>query len=85
MSLAPEAEAILSAIDDLAVDIARLCPECAEKAAHMASLARELHGGSVDRGVVQDALGAESFDENLSDVKVRSTAEAVVRMSRETD
>lgn len=81
--MADDPDAILETIVELAMGIARQCPDCADSASHIASLAGELRAGSIDRGVVQDVLEAEMGEGDLSDLHVRSTAESVVKASRE--
>jgi hypothetical protein len=76
-------DAILGTIVDLAMGIGRQCPDCADAASQIASLAGELRAGPIDRGAVQDVLEAEMGDGDLSDVRVRSTAEAVVRAAQD--
>ena len=76
-------DAILGTIVELAMGLARHCPECADSAAKIASLAGELRAGPIDRGAVQDALDAEIGENDLSDVRVRAAAESVVKAARE--
>ncbi len=76
-------DAILGTIVELAMGIGRQCPDCADAASQIASLAGELRAGPIDRGAVQDVLEAEMGDGDLSDVRVRSTAEAVVRAAQD--
>ncbi|MGA0598595.1 hypothetical protein [Enterovirga sp. CN4-39] len=76
-------DAILGAIVELAMGVARQCPDCADSAAKIASLAGELRAGPIDRGAVQDALDAEIGENDLSDVRVRAAAESVVKATRE--
>ena len=76
-------DAILGTIVDLAMGIGRQCPDCADAASQIASLAGELRAGPIERGVVQDVLEAEIEDGDLSDVRVRSTADSVVKAAQD--
>jgi hypothetical protein len=80
--MSTDPDAILGTIVDLAMDIARQCPDCAEPASQIASLAGELRAAKVDRGAVQDVLDAQMGENDLSDVRVRATAESVVKAAR---
>ncbi len=76
-------DTILGTIVELAMGIARQCPDCADPASQIASLAGELRAGPIDRGAVQDVLEAQMGESDLSDVRVRSTVESVVKAARE--
>ena len=80
--MSDDPDAVLGTIVDLAMGIARQCPDCAEPAARIASLAGDLRAGQVDRGAVQDVLDAQMGENDLSDVRVRATAESVVKAAR---
>ena len=73
---------ILDTIATLAMDIARQCPDCADHASRIASLAGQIQGNKVDRGAIQDALDTQMVDSGLSDLKVRSTTEAIVKAAK---
>ena len=64
-------------IVDLATDIARSSPECAEKAMQIADLAREFDR-LPDRSAVQDALETNLVDTDLSDPRIQTTTSAVM-------
>ncbi len=64
-------------IVDLATDIARSSPECAEKAMQIADLAREFDR-LPDRSAVQDALETNLVDTELSDPRIQTTTSAVM-------
>ena len=81
--MADDPDAILGTIVELAMGIARQCPDCADPASQIASLAGELRAAPIDRGAVQDVLEAQMGEGDLSDVRVRSTAESVVKAARE--
>jgi hypothetical protein len=81
--MADDPDTILGTIVDLAMGIARQCPDCADPASQIASLAGELRAGPIDRGAVQDVLEAQMGEGDLSDVRVRSTVESVVKAARE--
>jgi hypothetical protein len=80
--MADDPDTILGTIVELAMGIARQCPDCADPASQIASLAGELRAGPIDRGAVQDVLESQMGDSDLSDVRVRSTAESVVKAAR---
>ena len=80
--MADDPDTILGTIVELAMGIARQCPDCADPASQIASLAGELRAGPIDRGAVQDVLESQMGDSDLSDVRVRSTAESVVMAAR---
>ncbi|NNM74671.1 hypothetical protein [Enterovirga aerilata] len=81
--MASDPDAVLGTIVELAMDIARQCPDCADSASRIAALAGELRAGPVDRGAVQDVLEAEMDEGDLSDMRVRSTAASVVKAARD--
>ena len=82
--MADDPDAILETIVELAMGIARQCPDCADGASRIASLAGELRAGSIDRGAVQDVLEAQMDESDLSDVHVRSTVDSVVKAVRDS-
>lgn len=82
MSTQPDPDAVLDTIATLAMDIARQCPDCADSASQIASLAGEVRGAGVDRGAVQDALDSQMADSGMSDLQVRSTTEAVIKAAK---
>ena len=68
----------VSAIINLAEEIARLSPECAEKALKISDFARELSGFQPDHASIQDAIESEMLDDEISDTRARSVASAVI-------
>ena len=80
--MADDPDAILDTIVELATGIARQCPDCADSASRIASLAGGMRGGSVDRGAVQDVLDAQMGGSDLSDVSVRTTTESVIKAAK---
>ncbi len=68
----------VSAIVNLAEEIARLSPECAEKALKIIEFARELRDYQPDRTSIQDAIESEILDDEISDTRARSVASAVM-------
>lgn len=71
---------LLDTISDLALAIARRAPDCADDAKHIASLAAQLQASPPDRGAIQDALDSRLSDaDGVSDLQVRSAADAVVK------
>ena len=75
--------AILETIVTLAEEIARASPECADKAMKIADLAGEIHVGGLDRTAVQDAIELELADSDMSDVRLASATDAVLKAVRE--
>ncbi len=71
----------LDAILALADEIARLAPDCADRAMRIAEFARDL-GSEPDAATVEDAIVAETADSDLSDTQVRTTARSVVDAMR---
>lgn len=76
-------DALLATIVELATGIARQCPDCADQASRIASLAGQIRAASIDRGAVQDVLDAQMAENDLSDVRVRTTTESVLKAARE--
>ena len=64
-------------IVELAEQIARGSPECAEKAMQIADLAREFHRAP-DWTAVQDAIEVSLLDTDLSVPRIQATTTAVV-------
>ncbi len=79
----PNADALIDAAIELALEIGRLCPESADRAQRLAAIVSELRVAPLDRGAVQDAIGSETVDSDLSDAQVRTTTEAVLRAARD--
>ena len=77
-----EPSALLETIGTLALEIARHCPDCAEKASRIAALAAEVVPAKIDRGAIQDALETELGDGDVSDLHVRTATEAVVKAAK---
>lgn len=76
---AADTDSLIDCVSELALDIARLCPDCAEKAQQLVSLVGQIRSRPLDRGAIQDAIGCEMVDTDLSDAQVRTTTEAVLR------
>jgi hypothetical protein len=74
-------QAVLDSIVMLADQIARAAPECAEQAMQIVKLAHEL-GPAPDRDLVKDAIDIETADSDVSDARIESTADAVMRVVR---
>ena len=81
MPAASERQAVLDTIVMLAEQIARTSPECAEPAMQIVRLVNEL-GPEPDRALVKDTIEVETADTDLSDARVQSTADAVMRAVR---
>ena len=75
--------AILETIVSLAEEIARTSPECTHKAVKIVELVGELDARDIDRGAVQDAIEVETADSDLSDVRLASATDAVLKAARE--
>ena len=74
----PHTDAVIAAITDLADEIARLCPDCAERAKSIGSLVAQLRSAPIDRETVRDALDAQTVDSELSEPRLQAAVEAVV-------
>ena len=72
---------MLDAVVMLADQIARTSPESADQAMQIAKLVHEL-GPEPDRALVKDTIDAETADTDLSDARVQSTADAVMKVVR---
>ena len=75
----PQTDSIMDAISDLADEIARLCPDCADRAKQLVELVGQLRAAPLDREAVQDAIDAQTADSDLSDSQARTTADAVLK------
>jgi hypothetical protein len=75
--------AILETIVNLAEEIARTSPDCAHKAVKIVELVGELDARDIDRAAVQDAIEVETADSDLSDVRLASATDAVLKAARE--
>lgn len=78
----PDAQALMASICDLAMEIARLCPDAAERGEQLVALVGELRQVPVDRDAVEDAITSRTMDSDLSESQVRSTTEAVIKAAR---
>jgi hypothetical protein len=81
MSTASERQTVLDTVVMLADQIARTSPECAEPAMQIVKLVNEL-GPEPDRTLIKDTIDLETADTDLSDARVQTTAEAVMRAVR---
>ncbi len=79
------ADSMLDAIADIALQIARTCPDCADAATRITKLVSEVRGAALDRGAIRDAVETGTADSDLSDARLDATVEAVVKMSRSPD
>ena len=82
MPSSTDPETLLDTITTLALEIGQRCPDCADQAGRIATLAREIRAAPLDRGAIQDVLEAETSEADLSDVHVRTTTEAVIRAAK---
>ena len=76
MAASRQRQQTLDAIQALIDEIARISPDCAEKAMQISDLVRGLEPGP-DRAMIEDTIIAETADSDLSDSQVRSTAKSV--------
>lgn len=74
-----QTESVLETISTLAMDIGRHCPTCATRASQIVALTAEIYGSGADRGTIQDVIEAEALDSGMSDARVSTTTEAVVK------
>lgn len=75
----------LDTIQALVDEIARISPDCAEKAMQISELVRGLEPGP-DRSTIEDTITAETADSDLSDSQVRTTARSVANaVNRDPD
>ena len=81
MSSASQHQAVLDTVVMLAEQIARAAPECAEQAMQIVKLVQEL-APEPDRSLIKDAIDLETADTDLSDARVQTTADAVMRAVR---
>lgn len=82
MPIPADSNTIVDTIRALAQDIARASPESADKAMRIVELVQDL-GGSADRASIRDVIEAETLDSDLSDGKVQTTTDAVVKALRD--
>ncbi len=69
---------VLDCVHELAHDIARVSPECADKAMRIVELVGDLDLRP-DHGLIQDTIDTHAIDADISDTRVHVTAMAVVR------
>ena len=77
MASAARRQESLDAILALADEIARLAPDCADRAMQISQLVRDL-GAAPDAATVEDTIAAETADSDLSETQLRSTASSVM-------
>jgi hypothetical protein len=82
LTLPTSSESLLETIGSLAAEIARHCPDCAEKASRIMEMASEVRAQPVERADIADAIEAQTFASDMSDTSVRTTTEAVVKAVR---
>ncbi len=82
--MAASTEALLETIALLASEIARECPDCAERALGIVDLVHQVGSVPIDREAVQDAIESDGLDGSLSDVSDRTRTEAVLKAATET-
>jgi hypothetical protein len=78
MPAASEHQILLDTIVMLAEQIARTSPVSADQAMRIVKLVHELDPAP-DRSLIKDALDMETADSDLSDARVQTTADAVMR------
>ena len=74
----------VGAIIGLAEEIARLSPECAERAFKIIEFARELGDTQPDLASIQEAIESEMLDDEISDTRSRSMTAAVIATMKPT-
>lgn len=78
MPAASEHQDVLDTIVMLAERISRTSPESAEHAMQIVKLVHEL-SPAPDRALIKDTIDLETADSDLSDARIQSTADAVMR------
>lgn len=68
----------VAAIVAVAEEIARVAPDCAERAHKIIELARELEEMQPDRTSIQDAIESQMAIDEVSETQVRNVTSAVV-------
>ena len=68
----------VAAIIAVAEEIARVAPDCAERALKIIELARELEEVQPDRTSIQDAIESQMAIDEVSETQVRNVTSAVV-------
>ena len=81
MPAASDRQAVLDAVAMLADQIARTSPESADQAMQVVKLVHEL-GSEPDRALVKDTIEVETADTDLSDARIETTADAVMKAVR---
>ncbi len=81
MTTESERQSVLDTILMLADQIARTSPESAEQAMQIAKLVHEL-GPEPDRTLIKDAIEIETADSDISDARVQTTTDAVMKVVR---
>ena len=81
MSTASQRQSVLDTVVMLADQIARTSPESAEQAMQIVKLVNEL-GPEPDRNLIKDAIDLETADTDLSDARIQTPADAVMRAVR---
>ena len=74
-------QAVLDTVVMLAEQIARAAPECADQAMQIVKLVNSL-GQEPDPSLIRDTIEVETADTDLSDARVQTTADAVMRAVR---
>ena len=74
-------QAVLDTIVMLADQIARTAPDCADQAMQIVKLVQEL-APEPDRNLIKDAIEVETADTDLSDARIQTTADAVMKAVR---
>ena len=68
----------VAAIIAVAEEIARVAPDCAERALKIVELARELEEAHPDQASIQDVIECQMVDDEVSETKVRNVTSAVL-------
>jgi hypothetical protein len=81
MARAAQSQAAVETIVMLAEQIAHAAPECATQAMRIVELINELYA-EPDRALVKDALEVETADADLSNARIETAADAVMKAVR---
>jgi hypothetical protein len=82
MPRAVQSQAAVETIVMLAEQIAQAAPECAAQAMRIIELVNELDA-EPDRALVKDVLEAETADADVSNARIETAAEAVMKAVRD--
>ena len=84
MATTTQQQAVLDAVAMLADQIARTSPESAHQAMQIVKLVQEL-APAPDRDLIKDTIDLETADSDVSDARVQTATDAVMRAVRRDD